>query len=302
MQKEEPQTEHLESQLKAGQRGDGLLLQIRSDRRLGHEWDDWDGNPLPNGGEFRTGPGFFFALLAGLILAFELVAGGVLWLMAPRLSAIWTPLPGLLWGMLAAVGVSGFAWLGLIAVVLRTGRNWLPRSLAEGGLVPWLLPHLERFGVALGMSRDRVGNASLRVFNALTVARRRPGVRPDEVLILLPRCLGKEAMQNAMGVSERYGVPMFVAARGRYARQMISMRRPRAIVALACERDLVSGVHDVAGSLPVLGTTLRLADGPCRNTEYDVTELESQICAMLGLDSPRQNPADVPATRSEVMA
>src|SRR5215207_7271759 len=31
-------------------RHSGLLIKIETDRRLGHEWDEWDGAPLPNGG------------------------------------------------------------------------------------------------------------------------------------------------------------------------------------------------------------------------------------------------------------
>ena len=28
------------------------LIHIEVDRRLGHEWDEWDGKPLPNSGNF----------------------------------------------------------------------------------------------------------------------------------------------------------------------------------------------------------------------------------------------------------
>jgi uncharacterized protein len=264
--------------------GQPQLLQLRSDRRLGHEWDDWDGQPLPGGGNFHAAPALFFQLAA---LGAVLVALGglaLLWLLAPRLGALWLPLPTLL---LAAIGV-GVAlvavWLGLVASAVRTGRNLLPERLAERGLVPWMMPRLESLGVRLGHSRDRVGNALMRVYNGLAVARARPGVTPDELLVLLPRCLSKAAMQSAMEISGRYGVPLFVASRGRYARQMIGMRRPRRVVAVACERDLVSGVADVGGRLPVLGTTLTLPDGPCKNTEMPVAELEAQIRSFLGLE------------------
>ncbi|MEX0911845.1 MAG: DUF116 domain-containing protein, partial [Gemmatimonadota bacterium] len=73
--------------------------------------------------------------------------------------------------------------------------------------------------------------------------------------------------------------------RGRYARQMIGMRHPKAVVAVACERDLVSGVHDAAPHLPVLGTTLQLGDGPCRNTRFAASELEAQVRLTLGLET-----------------
>jgi hypothetical protein len=94
-------------------------------------------------------------------------------------------------------------------------------------------------------------------------------------------------MQGVMAVAARYGVPLFVAARGRYAREMIARVRPRAVVAIACERDLVSGVHDVAARLPVLGTTLGLPEGPCKNTTVELTALEERIRTFLGIADAR---------------
>ena len=36
------------------------LIHLEVDRRLGHEWDEWDGTPLPNGGDFDAPPRLFF--------------------------------------------------------------------------------------------------------------------------------------------------------------------------------------------------------------------------------------------------
>ena len=36
------------------------LIHIDVDRRLGHEWDEWDGTPLPNGGNYDSPPSLFF--------------------------------------------------------------------------------------------------------------------------------------------------------------------------------------------------------------------------------------------------
>ncbi len=261
------------------------LLQLRSDRRLGHEWDDWDGNPLPDDGVFQEGADLFFRLAAALGMLIVSLALVVLWLVAPRLATLWVPLPVVIaWALGGALLLYGL-WLAVIAWTLRTGRNPLPERLGERGLLARSLPLLERFGTWFGLSRDRVGNSLVRVFNGLSSARVRPGVKPDELLVLLPRCLGKEAMQGAMQIAGRYGVPLFVASRGRYARQMIGMRRPKRVVAVACERDLVSGVGDVGSHLPVLGTTLSLPEGPCKNTGVDLSTLEDQIRTFLGLEA-----------------
>ena len=285
MSKQSATADAPESRLAPERTGEPLLLQIRSDRRLGHEWDDWDGEPLADGGLFLASEGLFFRLLYGLVGGLALVVAGIGWLIAPRLAVLGaTAIAAAVW--ISAILLFGFlVWSISLAIILRTGRNWMPSRLAERGLIPWLMPLIERFARLTGISRDRSGNAALRVYNGLMAARSRKGVSPEELLILLPRCLGKDAMQAAMSVSERYGVPLFVAARGRYARQMIAMRRPKGVVAIACERDLVSGVHDVAAKLPVLGTTLALPDGPCRNTEFAIGELEGQVRTMLGLQN-----------------
>jgi hypothetical protein len=266
--------------------GGPRLLQLRSDRRLGHEWDDWDGNPLPNGGIFHEPSGLFFRLIGAWFLAVLLIAAAGLWLVSPRLAQLHQALPEILWTALALAAAAIAAWIALLALSLRIRRNLLPPRLVERGLLPRVMPLAERSGRWFGISRDRAGNAALRVYNGLAAARARPGgVSPDKLLVLLPRCLDKESMQGAMSISARYGVPMFVASRGRYAREMIARVKPRAVVAVACERDLVSGVHDVASKLPVLGSTLGLPDGPCKNTTADLQSLEEQIRTFLGLDA-----------------
>jgi hypothetical protein len=263
------------------------ILQLRQDRRLGHEWDDWDGNPVPDGGVYHEPPTLFFRLFGAWLAAHASGIALALWFVGPRLGALWAPLPTLLWGALALVALLAVTWLALLALSLRQNRPLLPARLAEGGLLARVLPQAGRAGRWFGISRDRAGNAGLRIFNALAAARSRAGLRPDELLVLLPRCLDKGGMQGAMDLSARYGVPLFVAARGRYAREMLARVRPRAVVAVACERDLVSGVHDVASRLPVLGTTIGLPEGPCKNTTVNLSSLEAQIRTFLGLDAPR---------------
>ena len=61
------------------------------------------------------------------------------------------------------------------------------------------------------------------------------------------------------------------------ARRVIKERRPRAVVAVACERDMVSGLHDVAGRVPVLGLTMTLPAGPCKDAGLDLEQLEKWV-------------------------
>src|SRR3989449_7098159 len=64
------------------------LIHIETDRRLGHEWDEWDGGPLPNGGDFSAPPGLFFRYAALTLVVLCAAAAGVLFLLSPRLAAV----------------------------------------------------------------------------------------------------------------------------------------------------------------------------------------------------------------------
>src|SRR4051812_49496648 len=99
----------------------------------------------------------------------------------------------------------------------------------------------DRFG-----RRDWVENAAVKVYNGLAMMRGRK-VGQGELLLLIPRCLSKATLDGVLGIAGKYGVPVFVATRGQLARRVIRERRPKAVVAVACERDMVSGLHDVAG-------------------------------------------------------
>ena len=129
----------------------------------------------------------------------------------------------------------------------------------------------DRFG-----RRDWVENAAVKVYNTLAVMRGRK-VGQGELLLLIPRCLSKVTLDGVLGIAGKYGVPVFVATRGQLARRVIRERRPRAVVAVACERDMVSGLHDVAGKIPVLGLTMTLPAGPCKDASVDLGQLERWV-------------------------
>src|SRR5256886_17022088 len=73
------------------------LIRIETDRRLGHEWDEWDGKPLPGHGDFSAPPGLFFRFAALTIAALTAAAAALLFLLAPRLADLWAGLPRVLW-------------------------------------------------------------------------------------------------------------------------------------------------------------------------------------------------------------
>jgi hypothetical protein len=253
------------------------LIHLDVDRRLGHEWDEWDGNPLPGEGSFDAAPRLFFAWSALWIVGAATLAVLVLLLLAPRLALLAPALPDLLgWGIGGAAALL-LLWWALLAIAYTLRSPLLPERLAERGPLLFLMRRTSRLADRFGR-RDWVENAAIKVYDALALARKRK-VSRGELLLLIPRCLAKDILEGVLKVAGRYQVPVFVATRGQLARRVIRERRPRAVVAVACERDMVSGLHDVAGKVPVLGLTLTLPSGPCRDTRVDLNLLEEWVKA-----------------------
>ena len=251
------------------------LIHIDVDRRLGHEWDEWDGRALPNGGNYDSPPALFFAWSAlTLVVVLGLVALG-LFLLTPRLGGVHARLPVVLWRALLLVGGVLWVWWGVLFLSYEVGRPLLPERLAERGPFLRLMRLTSRVADRFGR-RDWVENAAVKIYNALAVARGRK-VGQGELLLLIPRCLSKVTLDGVLGIAGKYGVPVFVATRGQLARRVIRERRPRAVVAVACERDMVSGLHDVAGKIPVLGLTMTLPAGPCKDASLDLGQLERWV-------------------------
>jgi uncharacterized protein len=253
------------------------LIHIDVDRRLGHEWDEWDGRPLPDGGDFDSAPSLFFGWAALALATAAAVIALALFLLGPRLASLHPALPGALWGALGATALVLAVWWGALFLSYRTGRPLLPERLAERGPFLRLMHLTSRVAQQFGR-RDWVENAAVKVYNAMALLRGRK-VGTGELLLLIPRCLSRDTLDGVLGIAGKYGVPVFVATRGQLARRVIRERRPRAVVAVACERDMVSGLHDVAGKVPVLGLTMTLPAGPCKDAELDLGRLEEWVRA-----------------------
>lgn len=256
------------------------LIRIETDRRLGHEWDEWDGRPLPQQGDFSAPPRLFFGFAVLTIAVAAAASAALIFLLGPRLAAWWPLLPGLLWRILGVAAVAAVAWLGVLAWSFYGRRLLLPEAWLERGpylrLMSWTSYVARAFG-----KRDWVEHAGIDVYNALAERRRRR-VTKGELLVLIPRCLSKDALDGVLNIAGRYDVPVFVATRGQLARRVIRERRPRAVVAVACERDMTTGLRDVAGRLPVLGLTMRLPNGPCRDAMLDLDVMERWVRTWVG--------------------
>lgn len=131
--------------------------------------------------------------------------------------------------------------------------------------------------------------------NNLLIKSKKIKIKKEELLILLPHCLqdskcqfkitndinncrkcGKCDIDKILKLKEKYKINVVVATGGTLARKWIMDMKPKAIVAVACERDLSSGISDVKG-LPVLGVLNDRPNGPCINTRVSIDRLEEAI-------------------------
>lgn len=244
-----------------------------ADRKLGDEWLDWDGRDSPESSEsdYRV----FLGLAVLSTLALILAAGLFLWLIYPRLVASGTFIPRLSSILFLAFG--GILILWLILFVLSAVMRWpSTRLIVIPQLVNKLLYLVMSLGKLLGVSRDRLTNSFLKIHNMI-IGSRPLHTNPERLLVLMPRCLAKESNSRLRELRDKYGFQMATVGGGTEARLKIREIRPRIVIAIACERDLISGFREINPYIPVIGFPNRRPEGPCKNTCVDLTKIEEAI-------------------------
>jgi hypothetical protein len=249
-------------------------------RKLGDQWDDWDGNVDAHEGEIDETARPFAAFLSLLLIIYWGIAVLVSYLILPRMREI-HPYLGI--ATVAAAGVFillSSLWLFTLGLSMATGRAILVGRFSRRLVLHFMNPVLLRLARTFGYSRDRIGHSFIRLNNALAGAVAR---KTDSTIVLLPRCLRKDVRKNVLDVAEKYGVSTHTVGGGEQARQVISQEKPEAVVAVACERDLASGIRDINPAIVVVGIPNVRREGPCRNTEVDVEAFEGALSLFLPL-------------------
>jgi len=156
------------------------------------------------------------------------------------------------------------------------------------------LPVVLRTGKMLGVEKDRIVRAFVNINNEI-VRNLMQNKKPKDILILLPHCLqmedcelkltsdigkcvgcGRCDIKDLVDLAEKYNLSINVATGGTVARRIVKESKPDVILAVACERDLLSGIQDTY-PLPVIGFCNRRPNGECRSTRVDVEQIEKEI-------------------------
>lgn len=249
--------------------------QRTQDRVLGDEWVGWAGEE--GEGSIEEGKVLFLIFsIIGLIIVIALLFAHW-YLIAPRLEQFGPIVSEVSsWTILGFITLIGIWSITMIASAL-TEKNYFLFCGRQNMLITtnYLLPLAMKLGQKLGYSKDRIGNSFVKVSNSLIRATVDTGKR--SLLVLLPRCLRQDVRKGFMDLSKKYNFDIYTASGGTAARKVIAEKKPDAIIGIACERDLLSGIRDVAPRIPVLGIPNTRPEGPCKNTLVDMEEVERSI-------------------------
>ncbi|MDR2503342.1 MAG: DUF116 domain-containing protein [Deltaproteobacteria bacterium] len=258
--------------------------------------------PLPEAIPPRIGSKrLFIGLICGTaaILCLALIFGwGIPYI---GFSNIHPALPYITGGLLVlTVGVISWSAFNLVLQIL-TGRAILgekTRALS----IRLFLPISEALGRLLGFNPRDIRRSFIQVNNELVLKRRR-AYTPEKLLILLPHCIqngrcsirlsmdmgrckrcGECDIGHLLSLVDHYGVQIAIATGGTIARRIVVDKRPHMILAVACERDLSSGIQDTY-PLPVYGVLNERPHGPCRDTRVSIQRVELALRQFIRMES-----------------
>ncbi len=242
----------------------------------------------------RNSKSLFVGLMTGSFGAVVVIFAAMWWIARPGLDELnkWLPdIFGLL--LLAIVGLLALGLLSMIAGIW----GWpMPRFLHRQtyGLMNILFYVALGAGRLLHIPRRRIEGSFVAVSNQI-IKNRHLKVTPDKLLVVTPHCLqlatcphkitrdpnnckrcGGCDIGALVTMAEKMGFHFFVVTGGTLARQTVRKIRPKAVVAIACERDLASGIQDVY-PIPSVGVLNLRPNGPCYNTHVDLEEFRQAI-------------------------
>ena len=187
----------------------------------------------------------------------------------------------------------GWAALALVLNILL-GRPVLFAKRLRGITVKLFLPLMTLLGRTVGIPKQTVRASFIKVNNEL-VLREIGRFAPGKILLLMPHCLqnsrcdmrltydidnckrcGECALAGLLDLRDKYGIKLAVATGGTIARRIVVQHRPGLIIAVACERDLASGIQDTH-PLPVYGILNSRPFGPCLDTDVALDQVEWAI-------------------------
>ncbi|MBB5144018.1 DUF116 domain-containing protein [Desulfovibrio intestinalis] len=197
--------------------------------------------------------------------------------------------------------IAALMWLCLMLVFhIYTGKALPGARSVRHVTIRLFFPLMELLAKFVGIDRSKVRRSFIKVNNEMVLSRRKV-VQPHQLLLLLPHCVQRSScphrlVHNAdhcqrcgqcpvgalLDLRDKYCIKFAIATGGTIARRIVVQSRPSCIIAVACERDLTSGIQD-SYPLPVFGVLNMRPNGPCLDTLVPMDALEDVIQLFLGM-------------------
>lgn len=257
----------------------------------------------------------FVGLMSAAVAAL-LALGALFWVVIKGIGlneAMMDVLTALLIVFLALL-LTASAGVVLLVLTLFKGREILSLSKMRGLIVKVVYPLTLFLGTLFRIPRDKIQQSFVEVNNQLVRAQKYR-IKHDRLLLLMPHCVqynecrmrvtgdiqncarcGLCGISDLIELKEQFGVDIFVATGGTLARRLIQEKKPQAVVAVACKRDLTSGIVD-SYPLPVLGILNERPFGPCINTVFDPEKVRDAITHFVVADSGVSDAVEEPLPR-----
>ncbi len=165
-------------------------------------------------------------------------------------------------------------------------------KIARGFTLKILYPLFMLAGSFIKSKKESYQNFIIGLNNELVI-KEKP--LPKKILLLLPHCLqinecdirltyninnckrcGKCPIKDLIYLAEESGLEIFIATGGSLARRIIHNVKPEAVIAVACENDLSSGIADIY-PMPVIGIPNERPFGPCINTKVNIEKIKEAV-------------------------
>ena len=175
-----------------------------------------------------------------------------------------------------------------------SGREIAFAQRLRGIVMKLLYPIIVMIGGVFKISKEEINGAFADLNNQLVMSKQRK-TSIDRLLVLLPHCIqydeckvkitgdihncaqcGKCEIKNLDALSKRYNLQISVATGGGLAKRLIKEKRPEAVVAVACEKELAMGLKETY-PLPVIAIPNERPYGYCINTTVDISAVEKAI-------------------------
>ena len=235
------------------------------------------------------------------------VLGFLMYVLEPGLSQLHSIAPimssivlsiiiGIIWVLCLSLIVASTGTIRLHPIVLRLANQFIY------GLFPLTLA----IGKLRGVTKDQLRQSMIDLINHLVMLDMYT-VDPERILLLTPHCLqesscvhkvthdvynckqcGRCQVGSLLQIAKEYGCQFIVVTGGTLARMKVKEARPKAIVAIACERDLASGMADVF-PIPVIGVLNERPNGPCCNTTVDINKVRDAVELLIDKDNYERN-------------